>query len=307
MSELDNTHVSALLGKAIAAPRTYDKSILVREPRQSNRRHLQIKDEALPFVGYDVWNAWEISTLTFDGRPVTGIAKLIYPCSSKYIVESKSLKLYFNSYNMTQMGNTPKEALDQLRLAAERDLSELLECQVNIGTYPATYIAGNVNDWLGHNDCWSLLDYVEGPIGKVNRFEQYQESPELLRTKVNWNGGRPITQRYWSTLLKSNCRVTKQSDWGDVYVYIKGIQPVDEYSLLQYIISFRDECHFHEEIIETIYKRLWDTYHPDELMVIGTYVRRGGIDINPARSSHFNLIPNDFFQVDCPFVKSPRQ
>lgn len=304
MESLDNSNVGKLLGKQVDYPRYYDKSILVREPRQSNRTYLGFSQHSLPFIGYDVWNAWEISTLTTKGRPVNAIAKIVYPADSVYIVESKSLKLYLNSYNMSQMGGSSDGALTNMRTQIERDLNELLETSVAVSFFPTNYLAGHNQDWLGNlSDEWVCLDDWDNLPGI--EFTQYSEDPSLLQVKeLKGNGFRG--QRLWSSLLKSNCRVTKQSDWGDVFIYMMGQQLIDEASLLKYIVSFRDECHFHEEICECIYTRLQEKFKPVSLMVACLYVRRGGIDINPIRASSLGLIPENLI-FDDPFVKGPRQ
>ena len=132
MSKLDNSRISKHLGQSSQYKSLYDPSLLVREPRQSNREHLDLDDDNLPFVGNDTWNAYEVSALTDNGLPVTGIAKIVYPCNSKYIVESKSIKLYFNSFNMTKLGKDPIEVVNSIESKAKKDLSELLEAEVNI-------------------------------------------------------------------------------------------------------------------------------------------------------------------------------
>ena len=114
MSKLDNKNVSKHLGQTSEYKTTYDPSLLVREPRQSNRTHLGIKGSNLPFHGNDTWNAYEISALTNNGLPVVGVGKIVYPCDSEYIVESKSIKLYFNSFNMTKLGDTAEDVLDEI-------------------------------------------------------------------------------------------------------------------------------------------------------------------------------------------------
>jgi len=131
----------------------------------------------------------------------------------------------------------------------------------------------------------------------------YNETPDLLRVIDS-----EIEEVYYhSALLKSNCRVTSQPDWGDVYIYMKGKQTVDPISLLEYIVSFRDECHFHEEICETIYKRLWDAVKPSELCVRCLYARRGGIDINPERASDEKLLHYTLSDQTVPHIKTPKQ
>ena len=134
-SNLDNSNVSKVLGKTVNYPNQYDASILVREPRQGNRKHLNLDDDDLPFTGYDIWNAWEVSCLTKHGCPVTAIAKIVYPCDNEYIVESKSLKLYFNSFNMTKLGDDSQQARALIESDASADLSELLETDVAVSVF----------------------------------------------------------------------------------------------------------------------------------------------------------------------------
>ena len=143
----------------------------------------------------------------------------------------------------------------------------------------------------------------EYPVKDI-KFSVYTETPELLEEIED----APSEQVYYhSALLKSNCRVTSQPDWGDVYIYMKGKNTIDPISLLQYIVSFRDECHFHEEICEAIYKRIMDTIGPEELSVRCLYARRGGIDINPERASHTKLLHHTLSEVGVPHIKTPKQ
>lgn len=309
-NKLDNSNISVHLGQSSQYKSTYDPSLLVREPRQSNRTHLDIQDDKLPFVGNDTWNAYEVSGLTDYGLPVTGIAKIVYPCSSKYIVESKSIKLYFNSFNMTKLGKDAETVRDEIAARAIEDLSKLLETTVQVKVFSNENILSNVVDayyeW-GHdmskhkNKSYITLEEVY-PIDGVE-FSVYSETPKLLEvldSEVN-------EVYYHSALLKSNCRVTSQPDWGDVYIYIKGDKTVDPISLLKYIVSFRDECHFHEEICETIYKRLYDLIAPDELCVRCLYARRGGLDINPERASSKDLLHVTLSDPNIPYAKTPKQ
>lgn len=296
---LDNTEISKVLGQRVSAPLQYDSSILVREPRQSNRTYLNIKDDDLPFVGIDLWNNWEISALTNNGLPVTGIAKITYSCDSKYIVESKSAKLYFNSFNMHRMGNTCSEVIRNIENTAARDLSDFLETQVTVTIRPANSYCSPWRTDDYHKDS-VLLDQLDDAVVITN----YNESPELLTHSGMTDSALP--QKFYSTLLRSNCRVTNQPDAGDVYIYLQSRYIVDPVNLLQYIVSFRGENHFHEEICEAIYTRLNLAYEPDELMVACYYVRRGSLDINPVRASHSHLIPADFTNL-APYTKTPRQ
>jgi len=296
----DNTAISKVLGKTVSAPTQYDSSILVREPRQSNRTYLNIKDENLPFKGIDLWNNWEISALTDIGLPVTGIAKITYNCNSKYIVESKSAKLYFNSFNMTRIGDTPEDVTKNIESLASRDLSLFLETEVTVNIRPANSFCPLQREDQYHSNS-ILLDHLIKNIV----IEKYTETPELLSYSSIQTEN--VSQKYFSTLLRSNCRVTNQPDAGDVYIYINSKVVVDPTSLLKYIVSFRGENHFHEEICEAIYTRLNNTYTPTELLVACYYVRRGSLDINPVRASHDYLIPADFKNPSLPYIKTPRQ
>ena len=311
MTNIDNTAVSTHLGKISEYKNQYDKTLLVREPRSSNRVHLDIKDDQLPFLGFDTWNNYEVSALTFGGLPVTGIAKIVYPCESKYIVESKSLKLYFNSFNMTQCGGNAKSVLAQIEKTVQTDLSELLETTVDVSLFDNktvlwsnNYFCNPKSEW-GHKDNdTTAFQTVEEEYNLNNlNFDVYDENPELLEVvKTEKN-----TVKYHSTLLRSRCRVTNQPDTGDVYVTMVAKQTIDPISFLKYVVSFRNECHFHEEICETIYKRIWDILKPEKLSVRCLYARRGGIDINPERASHKDMLHNSLCQARSIHIKTPKQ
>ena len=297
MEQLDNTNISTHLGKSSDYKSQYDPSLLVREPRQSNRTYLGIEDDNLPFVGYDVWNGYEVSALTNNGRPMAAIAKVIYPCDSKYIVESKSMKLYWNSFNMSKLGNTVQEVMGEVEKKAIEDLSKLLETNVSVQLF---YDDMMIEDYLNFENVTQL----DAEVSEDIVFDTYSETPELLQVEEHSD---VHTRQYISGLLKSNCRVTSQPDWGDVFISIKGNKLPTNDSLLKYIVSFRDECHFHEEICECIYKRLWDTFSPEELVVKCLYVRRGGWDINPHRCSHEHLYNEITYDIGKIFPKRPRQ
>ena len=286
-SKLDNSNISKHLGQSSQYKSTYDKGLLVREPRSNNREYLNIFDDALPFVGSDTWNAYECSFLLKNGRPVTGVVKCVYPCSSKYIVESKSIKLYFNSFNMTKMGDNNDEAVKNFEEISARDLSELLQTDVKVSFHSGV----RVNKKTSSPDSeWDIEHYLNVDLLQDSKdvvYTQYTEDPSLLEAVSR---KREVEQKFYSGLLKSNCRVTSQPDWGDVFIHIKSKNAIDAHSILKYVISFRDECHFHEEICECIYKRLQDAFEPSELLVMCLYARRGGIDINPVRASSNDLI-----------------
>lgn len=302
-AQLDNSNISSVLGKTVDYPDQYDSSILVREPRRGNRVHLQIHDDDPPFVGADIWNAYEVSCLTLKGLPVTAIAKIVYPCTNEYIVESKSLKLYLNSYNMTRLGETLDEALNIIGERIADDLSELLKTNVVVGIFTPTEAREGATNAIFNSKQYITLEDQDNVVNGLE-FDTYTETPSLLTATQN---PHQTKQFYHSSLLKSNCRVTHQPDWGDVYIYMDSLQAADPKSLLRYIVSFRDENHFHEEICETIYKRLETVYRPRELGVTCLYARRGGIDINPTRVSNVDLLNMDLIDPQIVFTKTSRQ
>ncbi len=285
--ELDNSRISKHLGQTSQYKSTYDPDLLVREPRSNNREYLNIFDDDLPFVGSDTWNAYECSFLLDNGRTVNGVVKCVYPCSSKYIVESKSIKLYFNSFNMTKMGASKEDAILSFEEGASIDLSELLETKVEVKFQAGDMVNNKVDS---PNNAWDIEGYQNVDLLEDHKdyvYTQYTEDPGLLEGIIR---ERDLEQKFYSGLLKSNCRVTSQPDWGDVFIHIKSKHAIDAHSIKNYVVSYRDECHFHEEICECFYKRLKDAFDPSELLVMCLYARRGGIDINPVRASSKDLI-----------------
>ena len=323
--ELDNSNISKHLGQSSAYAAEYDPTLLVREPRQSNRTHLDISDDNLPFVGTDTWNGYEVTGLTYNGLPAVGICKFVYPCTSKYIVESKSVKLYFNSFSMTKLGTTSSEVLREIEARASKDLSALVEAEVRVFIYSNREaveldyeLAGEVWNLKTSNSlAWNTYFTLENTFVSVkDEFDTYTETPELLQVLDSrgdlppndmFNSADMQTFQYHSALLRSRCRVTSQPDTGDVFISYVGAKTVTPLSLLKYIVSFRDECHFHEEICEAIYKRLWDFLSPQSLSVKCLYARRGSWDINPERVSDEKLKHKQLSDAEFLHSKLPRQ
>jgi 7-cyano-7-deazaguanine reductase len=276
-----------LLGEKVGISASYDPDILYRVERKENRDQYDLEEGKLPFKGFDVWNCYEVSFLLPNGLPINGVLKLVYSADSQYIVESKSLKLYLNSFNMSKF-----DSIEDVKGTIKRDLEVLLETKVYLGFFSSRQDLIRVSHFI--KESWEDLvskcsSHFPGII-----FEDFKENPSLLRG-VNYKN--PSTIHFVKTdLLRSNCKITKQPDWGDLFIGIKTQYHIDFSSLLQYIVSFRGENHFHEEIVETIYKRLWDKFEPEELLVYAKYTRRGGIDINPVRWSgkEMDLYMKDF-------------
>ena len=261
--------------KPYVTPDEVDASLLVGVPRVLNRTAYEIDEENLPFEGSDTWNCYEFSTLANNGFPVSGLLRIVYPSESPNIVESKSLKLYLNSFNMMKNGDTIDEILINIE---ERIYQDLSKCLGNESIDVCLMFEDGITRKPIDGDFVQIEKFVD-PANIT--FDQFNESPDTLQ--VVDSDGYPKLWR--SSVLRSNCRVTNQPDWGDVYIAIKGEKTVTPESLLQYIVSMRKENHFHEEICECIYKRLQDLINPDELFVACLYTRRGGIDINPLRAS----------------------
>ena len=289
------------LGKKSATPKQYDASLLFRIPRSENRLRYGIEDKSLPFTGIDVWNCYEVSFLTANGLPVSRMMKLIYPCESEFLVESKSLKLYLNSFNMERFGKTIQEAESSVTEIIRRDLSLLLETDVIVLLF-----SDKSDEKIAFADLKSsqLVDLILPETLESIEFAHFLETPELL--KGNLTGG--IQEYAFKTdLLRSNCRVTNQPDWGDLFVRISTHYEIDLSSVVVYLVSFRKENHFHEEVVEMIYKRFNDIFNPEKLMVAAMYTRRGGIDINPIRTSHKELIDEAILSTTSRLTKTLRQ
>lgn len=275
MSDKTNQIASKLLGKKVSYSDEYNPSLLVAVPRYENRKQYNIQNDSLPFEGWDVWHAYEFSSMSENGVPVTRLMKLKYNCTSEFIIESKSLKLYLNSFNMTRYGKSIKECLEICKNIIEKDLSEKLQTEVTVN-----FIEENAERVEIFKDFNNLMDYIDESTLKI---EKFKESPELIEVEQSKK-----TEGHFLMFdsLRSNCRVTHQPDFGDVFIYYKSSKHIKENSLVKYLSSFRSEYHFHEECCEMIYKRLYDLLdRDDELFVCALYTRRGGIDICPSRRS----------------------
>jgi 7-cyano-7-deazaguanine reductase len=305
--ELNQAEVVKIAGKHLGQvggagySDTYDPSLLVEIPRYLNREAYGIKEDNLPFVGGDVWNAYEVSAITTKGLPVVGMLKIWYPADSKLHVESKSIKLYLNSFNMTQLGDTDHECIDLLKKRVAKDLSDLLQTKVEVQMFTSD-----------HTPTYSFKGYAHlGALVDLNglEFTSYHSDATQLQSEPADSDLSTETLRIQSNLLRSNCRVTNQPDWGDVYISLtpkQGSIPNLE-SIAKYIVSHRQVSHFHEEICEMIYMHLKEAYDPKELMVACLYTRRGGLDINPIRASHKELIPGFFTDINNRMAKTLRQ
>ena len=206
----NNSPEGKVLGKQTSYPQHYSPNILVAVPRTVNREIYDIYEHSLPFAGIDVWHIYEFSFLTEKGLPVTGVLKMIYPADSTFLVESKSLKLYLNSFNMERYGKNPDEGIEIILEIIKKDLSEILKCEIDLCFF----------DEHNHTFPFDFSEYIilEKCAGMESiSFSNYIETPELLL-----DGNNPKTEIKAAThLLRSNCKITHQPDWGSVYIFIK--------------------------------------------------------------------------------------
>ena len=275
---------------------TYSPELLVKVPRYLNREGYGLTSDS--FVGVDTWNCYEVSAITTKGQPVAGMLKIVCPSDSEYHVESKSIKLYLNSFNMTRIADNARDCISGIEARVKRDLDELLETNTTVSFY-ASEEEGVAMAFDGYRDIADIenLDEID--------FTAFQSDASQLESYEPDGGIEELKLR--SNLLRSNCRVTNQPDWGDVFIKIKGKKLPTAASLAKYIVSHRTVSHFHEEICEMVYKHLTDAYQPDELMVACLYTRRGGLDINPVRATHSMLIPDIFIKKEYRLAKTLRQ
>jgi len=274
-----NTPEHSQLGKASAYADQYDASLLFPIPRADKRAEIGIDGNA-PFFGADLWTAFELSWLNLRGKPQVAIAHITVPCETPHIVESKSFKLYLNSFNNTRFAS---EAEVRARIRA--DVSEAVwRGAENPGTVGVTLLLPEAFDREPiHELDGLLLDRLDVECTR------YQPAPELLAAH---HDEAPVTETLVSHLLKSNCLVTGQPDWGSVQITYSGAQ-IDQAGLLQYLVSFRNHNEFHEQCVERIFMDIWTHCRPIKLAVYARYTRRGGLDINPLRTSHPQAMPKN--------------
>jgi 7-cyano-7-deazaguanine reductase len=262
LKKSDQSLNDAPLGKTSAYINTYTPSLLFPIPRKIKRDEIGIKDQ-LPFGGIDIWTGYELSWLNAKGKPSVAIAEFRIPCESPNIIESKSFKLYLNSFN-----NSRFESFDQVRSILEKDLSERVGAQIQVQLFSAEDPTLSFGKLRGIS-----LDNLDVEC------TQYMPDSKLLSTS-----SEVVDEIIFSHLLKSNCLVTGQPDWGSIEIAYRGPK-INHEGLLQYIVSLRDHNEFHEQCVERIFCDLNTICKPEWLSVYARYTRRGGLDINPYRVS----------------------
>jgi 7-cyano-7-deazaguanine reductase len=262
MLEHDSVTLSPL-GKETTYISQYQCDLLFPIPRKIKRDEINVPD-VLPFKGVDIWNAFELSWLNTKGKPIVALGEFILPCETPNIVESKSLKLYLNSFT-----NTKFDSVESVRKIIQKDFSEFAGGDVSVKIIPVEQFSANqIKDFSGI--CLDDLDI--------------ECSDYLVNTAVLQTENNIITEVVYSNLLKSNCLVTGQPDWGSVQIQYTG-KKIQHEGLLKYLVSFRNHNEFHEQCVERIFMDIMQHCQPEKLTVYACYTRRGGLDINPFRST----------------------
>lgn len=253
------------LGKQSSSDLCYNPDRLFAIPRAAKRKEIGIDPNSLPFYGFDCWNHYEVSWLNEKGKPCVAIAEIIYGCETHYLIESKSLKLYFNSFN-----NAIFKSMDEVKRTVEGDLSKRLEGAVQVRLLSLREKEPLLIQSSFKGECIDDLDVT---------CSVYLVKPDYLFVEE-----KKVKETLHSDLLKSNCLVTNQPDWGSVQIEYEGRQ-INREGLLKYLVSFRNHNEFHEQCIERIFVDIMNYCKPQKLTVYGRYTRRGGLDINPYRST----------------------
>jgi 7-cyano-7-deazaguanine reductase len=257
--DLDNSE----LGKKSAYTTEYAPELLFPIPRSLKREEIKVSKK-LPFYGYDIWNAYELSWLNPKGKPEVAIAQFIIPCDSTYLIDSKSFKLYLNSYN-----NTHFDSVDEITAQLSHDLSQATATTVTVHLFPLSEpIPFKLGSLSG-----KCLDHLDIEM------DTFELDPSVLSVDSH-----QVQETLYSNLLKSNCLVTGQPDWGSITIHYEG-KAINHEALLKYLVSFRNHNEFHEQCVERIYMDIMRHCKPTQLLVDARYTRRGGLDINPCRSS----------------------
>lgn len=266
------TEEITLLGKNTAYIQHYSVDLLESLPRSRGRNEIELNQARLPFTGFDLWTGFELSWLNEKGKPRVAIAEFRIPASSEYLIESKSFKLYLNSFNQTEF--TSVGAVSEV---LERDLSQAAGGAVEVTLYP---------DFAGYPVQLSALP-GKNIDGLDITITDYSFTPAHL---LNATLDQYVTETLSSNLLKSNCLVTHQPDFGSVIIHYSG-KKINQEHLLRYLISFRAHNEFHEQCVERIFTDILQYCGPEKLSVFARYTRRGGLDINPFRSNFEQHLP----------------
>jgi len=313
-----NEAASAVLGNSQTQyVDQYDPELLVTFNRNDSLVSSNV-DINYPYEGYDIWNMWEVSFLLDNGVPIHGVGKLVVDAKSEMIIESKSMKLYFFSFSMYKLGNTKEEAIEKLIRLVEIDISSKIGSPVKFNFTEVPYTSNSPLDYDQIIASVNINDMVDVESLVIDKFK---ESPELLevieRDTIEPQESTPAGVSFYAIpTVKSNCKVTHQADFATGIIVIKSEKfTIDPASLIKYIASFRKEFHFHEEATHMAYDRIsrlmLDADPEAEVFVMFQYTRRGGIDINPIRSTSRKPFDDTLFSMlinhEVPWIKTNQQ
>tara|TARA_A100001015_G_scaffold315007_1_gene425814 strand:+ start:126 stop:983 length:858 start_codon:yes stop_codon:yes gene_type:complete len=259
-----------VLGKEVIYKDVYDANLLFAIERNINRKKLNLNNK-LPFCGYDIWRCYEISWLGPKGKPEVAILNLSIPADSKYLVESKSLKLYLNSFNASVF-----DSVNKIKDVIKQDLERKLNCEIKVDIDLIS--DKNILDKKFNSLSGKCLDDLDIDI---NNYKLDKNILDVNKNKIANN----ISESLYTHLFKSNCPITNQPDWASVWISYSGEYQINHEKLLKYLISFRNNQEFHEHCVERIFMDIIEICNVDKLTVAAFYTRRGGIDINPLRSN----------------------
>ena len=255
------------LGKQVDYEFEYNPGLLQGVPRSLSRDTLDLANSSLPFDGIDTWTGYELSWLNLKGKPNVAILECHVPITSENLIESKSFKLYLNSFNQTKFASA-----EDVRQVLQADLSACAGEPVEVKLIlPEQFSSLQFQEFNG-----TLLDSLDVEI------DQYSPNTQYLTVAKNETG---VQETLVSHLLKSNCLITSQPDWASIQIRYEG-KAIEHEGLLKYLISFRQHNEFHEQCVERIYNDIMQHCQPDKLTVCARYTRRGGLDINPFRSNY---------------------
>jgi 7-cyano-7-deazaguanine reductase len=263
------------LGKKTTYTTQYDPSLLFPIPRQLKRNEIGMT-KPLVFFGNDVWHAYEVSWLDLQGKPQIAVGEFIIPCESEYLIESKSMKLYLNSFNQTKLASQ-----NELKDLITADLENAIGSPASIQIIPID----EKNITTSTSMSGQCLDQLDITI------DRYTLHPDYLSTKAT-----QASETLYTNLFKTNCLATRQPDWASLVVQYAGNQ-INHEGLLKYLISYRDHAGFHEHCVEQVFIDILQKCHPEKLSIEARYTRRGGISINPYRSTEKHFLPNQPYNL----------
>ena len=274
MSIVETQLQDSQLGKATEYRRKYNSTLLFPIARAPKRAEINVTSP-LPFYGYDVWNAYELSWLNEKGKPQAAIGEIIFPCETPNIIESKSMKLYFNSLNNTSFPN-----VDTVTETIKNDLSKSAGTAVEL----RIQLIENTQDIRTETFTGKCIDDLDISI------EDYQVNPKLLCVEQE-----DVKEILYSNYFNSICFATGQPDWASIKIHYHGNR-ISHESLLKYLISYRNHSEFHEQCIERAFMDILEQCRPKSLTIEARFTRRGGIDINPIRSTE-KVVPSNRRQI----------